>query len=129
MRASSCRVWLWAGVVSALGSSGCGAVQDEWVEVAHMAGEVMSSFDEASEGGQIARIDMPLFKPRGRFRPGLIARAFDFFIPSAYAAACSTVTFSACDAGAMTKTFGGCNIGDATLDGTVTLTFSKATCE
>ena len=47
-------------------------------------------------------------------------------LPSAHAAACSGVAFSSCSNGARTRTFSTCDIGDATLDGMVTLTFSNA---
>ena len=46
-------------------------------------------------------------------------------MPSAYAASCWPSTFSACDAGVRTREFADCTIGAATLEGSVTLTFTR----
>ena len=106
-----------------LGACGAEAIDDH-EEVAHVAGDVMSSFDEASQGGAFASRGLPFMRERGVLGPSPWQRVAAALLPEAHAAGCSMVVFSTCTAGARSKTFNACSFGTATLSGSVTLTFS-----
>jgi hypothetical protein len=97
------------------------AALDDQDQVGAAAGEVMASLDESLDGRATTA-----FRTPERLRGPLWRRALDAIEPSAYAAACFPSTFSACDAGVRTRTYDHCSVGAATLDGTATLTFTRA---
>jgi len=100
---------------------------DDTDQIGAAVGEVMASLDESTQGTTttallpavpILRLPEPLRGPAWR-------RALDAAFPSAYAASCWTSGFGACADGVRTKTFDACSLGPATLDGAVTLTFTR----
>ncbi len=106
--------------------TGCGGLLQDTEEVANAAGDVMSSFDEAGQGASFAYL--PRLQRKDFTEPTLFQQLSNALIPSAHADACTLQTFSACSAGSRSKMFSSCSIGAATLDGTVTLTFSQMDC-
>jgi hypothetical protein len=117
------------GVAAASAALGCRkTADDETAQIGAAVGEVMSSLDESSHGGTTTAMlpALPMLRTPDALRGPAWRRALDAVFPSAYAAACGDTTFSACSAGARTRTFSACSLGLATLDGTVTLSFSAA---
>ena len=122
MRAIPRAVLFTAMVVAA--AAGC-RKKDEAEQIGETVGEAMSSLDESVSGESTA---MFRFVP-SELKGSPWRRALDNVIPSAYAGTCWEPAFSACSAtGVRTKDFGGCMIGGATLEGTVTLTFTQPLC-
>jgi hypothetical protein len=120
---------MWAFVVASLATAGCPKrdADDESGQIAAAVGEVMASLDE-SVAGSSATAMLPLNPMRrmpAELRGPLWRRAFDSVVPSAYAATCGGALFSPCTDGVRTMDFDACTIGAATLDGTVTLTFTR----
>jgi hypothetical protein len=114
-------------LLSAGVSLGCRKVgTDDANQIGAAVGEVMSSLDESTQGGTTtAFLRLPLLRPPEQLKGPMWRRMIGAVRPQAYAAACTTETFSSCSAGARTKTFSGCTFGAATLDGSVTLAFTK----
>jgi len=107
----------------------------DFTEVAQPVGDLSSSIDEmGGDNGAIAYV-----RPQDKFykRSGLSTEgtylAWLNPIQRAYAAACSaTGTFGSCSNGGSStstiiRTFGGCTIGNATLEGTVDLSWNPGT--
>lgn len=102
--------------------------KDEAEQIGETVGEAMSSLDE-SVSGETSASRLPFRLVPDELKGSPWRRAMDNVIPSAYAATCWEPTFSACSTtGTRTKDFAGCMIGGATLEGTVTLTFSQPLC-
>lgn len=110
-------------------AGGCRRTElDDQDQIGAAAGEVMASFDEAAQG-TTATASLPWQSTPECLTGNAWQRAVDWLMPSAHAASCWQSNFSACSAGVRTRSFGSCTVGAATLDGTVTLTFSDtATC-
>jgi hypothetical protein len=128
-RGSGSRLVLLLGVAAASAALGCRkTADDETAQIGAAVGEVMSSLDESSQGGTTTAMlpALPMLRTPDALRGPAWRRALDAVFPSAYAAACGDTAFSACSAGARTRTFSACSLGLATLDGTVTLSFSAA---
>jgi hypothetical protein len=86
-------------------------------------GEVMASVDESTQGsGATARL--PMLRMPDDLRGPIWRQVFDGVVRTAYAGTCVQSAFASCAAGIRTRTFDNCSIGAATLDGSVTLTFS-----
>ncbi len=103
----------------------CGRGADEDAEeIGQLVGDVLSSFDEASQGGAFAALERPMRPTDSLFAPSWGDRIWSAVLPEAHAAACATVTFGACSGGQRKKDFGDCSFGTATLKGSVTLNFS-----
>jgi hypothetical protein len=124
-----------AALGAGLSTSGCkkaGSDTDQ-AQVGDAVGEMMASADESLQGGtttamlESAPEMVPVLRMPTELRAPAWRRAMGTLLPTAHAAACSGVAFSSCANGARTRTFASCDIGDATLDGMVTLTFSNAT--
>ncbi len=95
-------------------------------QIGAAVGEVMASADDAASGSStMASLHGLPFRgmPDGLEGP-LWRRALAAVEPSAYGAACYPFSFSACASGVRTETFSSCSYGAATIDGSVTLTFS-----
>ncbi|HVU51760.1 MAG TPA: hypothetical protein VHL80_13785 [Polyangia bacterium] len=109
------------GAVAVLGAGGCRkpSLADQ-EQVGAASGEVMASLDESLDG----RATTAFLTPEP-LRGPLWRRALDALEPSAYAASCFPSTFSACAAGVRTRQYTQCSLGPSTLDGTVTLTFTR----
>lgn len=104
--------------------------EDDYVEqVGAAAGEMMASLDESMAGATtiaaVPRLPYPRGVPGGLEGP-LWRRALEAVVPSAHAASCWPAPFSACENGVRSRTFDGCSLGPSTLEGTVTLTFTRA---
>jgi hypothetical protein len=99
-------------------------------QIGAAVGEVMASADESANGGSTTAMlpSLPVLRAPAVLRPPLWRRAVDALalIPSAYAASCLPVSYSACTAGVRTATFDNCNVGAITVAGSVNLTFSDA---
>jgi hypothetical protein len=109
--------------VAALGA-GCRKGVDDQGQIGASVGEVMASADESASGGGALAFATPVFRLPDSLRGSLWQRAVEQLAPTAEAASCYPFTFSSCSAGARTETFSSCSFGPATVDGTVTLTFS-----
>jgi hypothetical protein len=94
---------------------------DDQEQVGAASGEVMASLDESLDGRATTAFLTP-----APLRGPLWRRALDALEPSAWAASCLASTFSPCATGVRTRTFDACTVGPSTLDGTVTLTFTRA---
>ncbi|HVT05979.1 MAG TPA: hypothetical protein VHO67_00900 [Polyangia bacterium] len=94
-----------AAALAAVAGAGCRKGIDDQGQIGAAVGEVMASADDAANGPPAAA--------------GLT--------PAAQKAACYPFAFSACNAGVRTETLDSCTFGPATVDGTVTLTFSDTT--
>lgn len=107
-------------------AGGCRKGLDDQGQIGASVGEVMASADESANGsGATAMLPaLPILRTPDELKGPVWRRALEVLMPSAYAASCTDVTFSACAAGVRTRTFNGCSIGTATLDGSATLTFS-----
>ncbi len=112
-------------------SAGCRkeGVSDQG-QIGAAVGEVMASADESANGSATTAMlpALPVLRAPDLLRPPLWRRAVDALtlIPSAHAASCLPVTYSACAAGVRTAAFDNCNVGIITVDGSVNLTFSDA---
>jgi hypothetical protein len=97
-------------------------------QIGAAVGEVMASADESANGGTTTAMlpALPVLRAPDVLRPPLWRRAMGALtpIPSAYAASCLPVTYSACASGVRTATFASCNVGVITVDGSINLTFS-----
>jgi hypothetical protein len=113
----------------AAGATAAGGCRQESLadqgQIGAAVGEVMASADESTNGsGATAVVMPPLMRlPKGLEGPAW-RRALDSVVPPAYAASCWLSTFTSCAAGVRTRAFDNCALGSATLDGSVTLTFS-----
>ena len=118
------------GVVTAaalaLLALGCRKGLTDQGQIGAAVGEVMASADESASGGSATAMlpALPILRTPGELKGPLWRRALDAVIPSAYAADCYPFTYSACTSGVRTETFDSCSFGSATVDGSVTLTFS-----
>lgn len=128
-----------AGVVGA-GAVGCkkAASDTDQAQVGQAVGETMASADESFQGGTTMAmlpadrstapaLPLPMLRAPRELRGPAWRRALDALVPKAYAGACLLTDFSKCADGVRTRNFGNCELGDATLDGSVTLTFSDTT--
>jgi hypothetical protein len=113
--------------LSAAVGSGCrhGGLEDQG-QIGAAAGEVMATLDEAVDGRMTTAV-VPVLRMR---MPDALKgppwwRILDWVSPSAYAASCWQSTYTACSAGVRTRDFDTCTMGAATLNGAVTLTFSR----
>lgn len=112
---------------AAVSLTSCDGLLQETEEVANAAGDVMSSFDEAGQGGSFAMLT-PLNRPDFNERT-LWQKFSNVIVPSAEASsACVLETFDACANGVRSKMFDDCSFGASSLAGSVTLTFSDAAC-
>jgi hypothetical protein len=117
-----------AFVVAASASVGCRKQGlDDQDQIGSSVGEMMASLDESANGSATATLmpPIPLLRTPEQLKGPLWRRSLRALMPSAYAASCLPVGFSACSAGVRTETFSNCTVGAATLDGEVTLTFSR----
>jgi hypothetical protein len=128
IRRGSYRV-MCAFVVATLAIAGCPKRDgdDESGQIGAAVGEAMASLDEAVAGGTTTamRSRVPMLRTPMELRGPLWRRALDSVVSSAYAASCWGSTFTACDNGVRTMDFAACTIGPSTLDGTVTLSFTR----
>ncbi len=127
IRRGSYRV-MCALVVATLAVAGCPKGEDdESGQIGAAVGEAMASLDESVAGSATTAMMPinPLRRMPSQLRGPMWRRAFDNIVPSAYAASCWGATFSPCTAGVRTMDFAACTIGPSTLDGTVTLTFTR----
>lgn len=92
-------------------------------QVAQSAGESMASLDEMNRDTLFGLIT-PNLQRRPEFQPPWHQRAVEWMLPSAHAAACTTLAFSSCLSGVRTLDLDACTLGGITLDGTVELSFS-----
>jgi hypothetical protein len=107
---------------------GCRKGLDDQGQIGASVGEVIASADESANGSAPAAMlpALPMMRTPDQLKGPLWRRAMDTLMPSAYAAACFPFSYSSCAAGVRTETFGDCTFGRATLDGSVSLTFSDA---
>jgi len=127
VRRGSYRV-MCAAVVAALAAAGCPRMDDdESGQIGAAVGEAMASLDESVAGSATTAMMPinPLRRMPSQLRGPMWRRAFDNIVPSAYAASCWGSAFSPCTAGVRTMDFAACTIGPSTLDGMVTLTFTR----
>lgn len=122
-------LWVAATVSLACGSIGCRkmATDDDQEQIADSVGEAMASLDESVQGAPAAALvpPVPMLRTPAELRAPWWRRALDGVSPTAEAAACWPSTFSACTGGTRTRTFDSCTLGIATLDGAVTLSFTR----
>jgi hypothetical protein len=112
--------------VATLMLAGCGGMTtDDVEETGHAAADVFASYDEGTSVTGMAW-NVPLYRPS--FDRTLLDRTLDLALPSAWAAACWKEDFSACTNSERVRTFDHCALGPFSLDGSVTLDFSSATC-
>lgn len=117
-------------VLASCGSLGCrklGAGDDSG-QIGAAVGEVMSSLDEATQGGTATAYyfpSIPLLRTPEQLKGPMWRRLLGSPVPRAYAASCLGTAFAACDAGSRTKSFDTCSLGTATIDGSVTLSFTR----
>jgi hypothetical protein len=107
-------------LVAATGGCRRQALADQ-EQVGAATGEVMAGLDESLDGRAAAAFLTP-----DELRGPLWRRALDALEPSAYAASCFPSTFSACAMGVRTRQYAQCTLGPSTLDGSVTLTFTRS---
>jgi hypothetical protein len=100
---------------------------DDTDQIGAAVGEVMASVDEAAQGSTTTAMlpRPPVLRTPAALHGPAWRRAVDAVLPSAYAGACGASTFSSCDAGVRSRSFADCTLGVATLDGSVTLTFTR----
>jgi hypothetical protein len=112
----------------ALGTA-CGGVTTADVQLSGGVGDAMASLDETATGAKLSRLELlPIRSIPGPLAPGLGRRIMDGLFPKAYADSCWLESFSNCTGGVETRTFSDCSIGDLSLNGTVTLTWSDPSC-
>jgi hypothetical protein len=97
---------------------------DDQDQIGAAAGEAMASLDESVDGRAAAAM-LQIFQLPDQLKVPRWRRAVGWLKPTAYAASCWSSAFSACDTGVRSRQFGDCTLGLATLDGSVTLTFSR----
>ena len=120
-----------AFVVATLSVSGCPkGDDDESGQIGAAVGEAMASLDESVAGATTTAMlptnpYLPLRRMPMQLRGPAWRRAFDSVVPSAYAASCWGSMFSPCAAGVRTMDFAACTIGPSTLDGMVSLSFTR----
>ena len=97
-------------------------------QIGAAVGEVMASADESTRGsGATARLpSFPLLRMPDEMKGPLWRRIYDRIGRVAYAGSCVQSLFATCNGGVRARTFDQCSLGAATLDGSVTLTFSDA---
>jgi hypothetical protein len=131
-KTQSGKLFLMLGVAVAAGAGGCrkhALPGDDTDQIGSAVGEVMASLDEATQGSTATAM-APVLRTPDELRGPTWRRAVDTLLPSAYAGSCWASTFSGCDAGVRSKAFSDCTLGAATLDGSVTLTFTRtAACD
>jgi hypothetical protein len=95
-------------------------------QVGAAVGEVMASADESAQSGSGTAMlpALPILRMPDQLRGPLWRRALGAIEPSASAASCYPFAFSACTVGVRSETFSDCTFGAATVDGSVTLTFT-----
>jgi hypothetical protein len=93
-------------------------------QIGASVGEVMASANESASAGTSTAALTPVFRTPDELRGPLWRRAAAALMPEASAAACYPFTFSSCSSSVRTETFSSCTFGHATVDGSVTLTFS-----
>jgi len=115
---------------TAAASIGCRkSTAEDSAQIGDAVGEVMSSLDESTQGSTTtAMLPGGLLRTPEQLKSPLWRRLLGAVRPQAYAATCATAAFSACSAATRTRTFDACTLGAATLDGSVTLTFSSSAC-
>jgi hypothetical protein len=122
-------VGLTVGVALATLAVGCkkDGVDDQG-QIGDSVGEVMASADESASSSSTTAMlpGLPILRMPDGLRGPLWRRALDTVFPAAHAGACFPFAFSTCAAGVRTETFSDCTFGAATLDGSVTLSFSDA---
>jgi hypothetical protein len=92
-------------------------------QIGAAVGEVMASVDESTKGsGATARL--PILRMPDELKAPVWRQVFDGVVRTAYAGSCLQSLFATCNAGVRARAFDHCSIGAATLDGSVTLTFS-----
>jgi hypothetical protein len=110
-------------------SLGCrkSTTSDDSGQIGAAVGEVMSGLDESTQGSASARLfpGGPMLRAPEQLKGPWWRRLLGGVVPRAYAASCLTAMFGACDAGVRTKMFDSCSVGAATLDGSVSLSFTK----
>ena len=120
------RIVLVGASLAVLGGGACRkqslADQDQ---IGAAVGEVMASADESTKGSG-ATAQLPILRMPEEMRGPLWRQVFDGVVRTAYAGSCVQSLFASCAAGVRTRTFDSCSVGAATLDGSVTLTFSDA---
>ncbi|AGH96399.1 hypothetical protein [Pseudobdellovibrio exovorus] len=118
--------------VSCSNSSSDKFISPDGLEVAQQVGDFMASVDEFGAGTpSISSIEKSVERHFRQYSPAdieptLIAR---LLLPEAWAASCSTMSFSNCGttaANARRKNFSGCTIGSMTFGGTSTLQWASA---
>ena len=120
--------------------SGCTPILDDVTansttieETAQQVGDVMASIDESGgSSGNLASYQKSFDKMYATYVPSSkLETFFDSLNPTAFAASCSSGTFSSCSSNTITRTFGGCTVGSATFSGTVTLVWggSSTNCQ
>lgn len=101
----------------------------EITETAQQMGDVMASIDEmGTSSGNIAFLNKSIENTFARYSPNTKSETSKQFVlkmiePKAQAATCSANGFGGCSGNVVTRTFGGCTVGEATFNGTVTLTW------
>jgi hypothetical protein len=126
--------WAMLSVVlagAAAGTVGCRKADDsDQGQIGAAVGEVMASADESIQGGAATTMipvqpRVPILRVPEQLRAPAWRRALEAVAPRAYAATCVATPFSSCANAVRTRAFDSCTIGAATLDGSVTLTFSR----
>lgn len=99
-------------------------------QLAQDVGDVMASIDEGSGGKANGSFTLNEFKAAEKMIARYVPQknlnkqfAVRTVIPRAEAAACYNTGWGSCSANALTRTFNNCQIGNATLNGTVALSF------
>ena len=115
-----------AMTVAAAGLAGAGCRKQglaDQEQIGATVGELMASLDESTKGsGATARL--PILRMPDQLKGPVWRQVYDGVVRTAYAGGCVQALFATCTSGVRTRTFDQCSIGAATLDGTVTLTFS-----
>lgn len=104
-------------------------------EAAQQIGDAMAGIDESggSTGGAISQNEIKSYQQAyARLNPNDVSTSqlyFNQLFPQAEAAACNTVTFSACTSSSRVRNLTGCTTnGGGTMTGNVTLNYSLASC-
>ena len=120
------KTWILTMAAVLLAMAGCRTGLDDQGQIGASVGEVMASADESANASSTTAMlpALPILRTPDELKGPMWRRALDAVFPSAYAASCFPFAFSSCAAGVRTETFSDCTFGAATLDGSVTLTFS-----
>jgi len=111
--------------LAATTDAGCRkSLMDDQDQVGSSVGEAMAGLDESLDGRTTTAL-LPMFNLPDQLKGPRWKRAIGWALPRAYAGSCWASTFSACSAGVRTRQYDACAIGAATLDGSVSLTFSR----